>query len=433
MIKNTLKKYKFIRSVCRCLTGKHHLFTLDDINFTQIKQYQDRCVKKIKQKPKIVVAFFISTASKWKYEYLYQLLSANNRFEPIIIVVPMHYWGKKFMVEEMNNAYEFFKNYNVIKAYNEKNNNFFDVKNKIQPDVIFYSEPYDFVGRQYHITNFYKTALCCHVQYAFMAANTYEIMYNSVFHNLLWKLFAETDYHKDISCKFALNKGENVIVTGYPHSDLLIDHKLINHTKNVWRKSTKHQKKIIWAPHHSIDEEGEFGNFLKSYEYMVEIAKKYKNDIFITFKPHPNLKPRLENRSDWGKQKTETYFKLWEEMENTQIMIDDYIDLFLESDGMIHDCGSFILEYLFTKKPVIYQHRNNHVITQWNDLATYALNKVIYKSYTFDDIVDFIDNVILSGNDYLLSERLNFITKILPPNNTLASENIFNYIEKELK
>ena len=26
----------------------------------------------------------------------------------------------------------------------------------------------------------------------------------------------------------------------------------------VWRKSTKHQKKIIWAPHHSIDEEGEW-------------------------------------------------------------------------------------------------------------------------------------------------------------------------------
>lgn len=429
MIKDTLKRNKFIRLVYRCLTGKHHLLTLDDINFAQVKQYQDRCVKRIKQKQKIVVAFFISTASKWKYEYLYQLLSADNRFEPIIVIVPMHYWGRKFMVDEMNHTYEFFKNYNTVKTYNEKNNKFFDVKSKIQPDVIFYSEPYGFVGRQYQITNFYKTALCCHVQYSFMSDIYFDNFYNQPFHNLLWSFYAETEIHKKFSEKYALNKGCNVVVTGYPGIDKLMDK---NYTSiEMWNKANQKQKRLIWAPHHTIDELGGTANFLECSSFLIQIAQKYINTLFITFKPHPNLKPRLYNHKNWGKEKTDEYYKLWDNMDNTQLIENHYIDLFLTSDALIHDSFSFIIEYLYTKKPSCYMYKSLDD-SKWNEVGQQAL-EMSYKSFNEEDVIDFIENVVIGQHDKMIENRLNFVESVLtPPNSQLASQNIMNHLIENL-
>lgn len=425
MIKDKLKKYKLIRLAYRHLTGKHHLLTLDEIDFARVEQYQDRCAKRIRQKQKIIVAFFISTASKWKYEYLYQLLCADNRFEPIIIVVPMHYWGKEFMVNEMTRTYEFFKDYNTIKTYNDETGKLIDVKNKVQPDVVFYSEPYDFVGKQYHITNFYKTALCCHVQYSFMSDIYFDNFYNQPFHNLLWSFYAETNVHKLFSEKYALNEGRNVIVTGYPGVDRLIDQ---NYTPmNLWHKANQKQKRLIWAPHHTIDELGGTSNFLDHSRLFIQIAQKYINSIFITFKPHPNLRPRLYNHENWGKEKTDEYYTLWDKMENTQLAENDYVDLFLTSDALIHDSFSFIVEYLYTKKPSCYMYKSLDN-SKWNEVGQKALS-VMYKSFNQDDLINFIENVVIEQKDEMIQERLSFVNSILmPPNSKLASQNIMDHL-----
>ena len=44
----------------------------------------------------------------------------------------------------------------------------------------------------------------------------------------------------------------------------------------------------------------------------------------------------------------------WESLSNAQLETGKYVDLFMTSDAMIHDCGSFTIEYHYTLKPVMY-------------------------------------------------------------------------------
>lgn len=178
MIKQFLKRIKFVRIIYMKLFNKQHLLMNDDINLDDVSRYQAKIIQRIKNKTKIRVAFFISTASKWKYEYLYRLLKEDNRFEVKIVLVPMSAYGKEFMIEEMLNTYNFFKDYNPIKTYDEIKDQYCDIKKEFMPDVIFYSEPYNFIGPQYFISNFYKDSLCCHVQYSFMSDVLFDNFFN---------------------------------------------------------------------------------------------------------------------------------------------------------------------------------------------------------------------------------------------------------------
>ena len=41
-------------------------------------------------------------------------------------------------------------------------------------------------------------------------------------------------------------------------------------------------------------------------------------------------------------------------MPNTSINEGNAYEIFKSSDALIHDCGSFLLDYMFTKKPCLY-------------------------------------------------------------------------------
>jgi CDP-glycerol glycerophosphotransferase (TagB/SpsB family) len=84
---------------------------------------------------------------------------------------------------------------------------------------------------------------------------------------------------------------------------------------------------------------------------MIEMAKKYQDSVQFVFKPHPVLRSKLVVL--WGEEKTNAYYNTWDSLPNSTIHEDEYIDLFLTSDAMIHDSGSFTVEYLYVNKPVM--------------------------------------------------------------------------------
>jgi len=100
--------------------------------------------------------------------------------------------------------------------------------------------------------------------------------------------------------------------------------------------------------------------------------------------------------------------------------------LFLTSDAMIHDCGSFMIEYHYTKKPVMYI--SNHNVDYLSDFGRLAYN-MHYKGSSPIEIETFINKVVLSGDDEMLFERRKFYQDhLLSPNNNSVSENIINEI-----
>jgi len=222
-----------------------------------INKRYTRIVDDKRKKKQLTVAFFVFHESVWKYDDLYKLMSNDCRFNPVIVICPYVIYGRDKMQHDMNNAYEKKKKkgYQVIKALDEKSRRWLNLKKVIKPDIIFFTNPHKLTMKKYYITN-YLDCLTCYVPYNFGNSHLFQEMHNQKFHNLLWRFFAETEIHKGYSVDYADNKGVNAVVTGYPGTDRLIDKNYI--ASDIWKSQAKKKIRIIWAPHHTIDENKNF-------------------------------------------------------------------------------------------------------------------------------------------------------------------------------
>ncbi|MGX9985176.1 CDP-glycerol glycerophosphotransferase family protein [Soonwooa purpurea] len=400
----------------------------------KVKFLHKKALNRVKKKETINICFFLIHESVWKYEELYKLFNEDERFNPLILVCPYTPYGEENMLDDMEKAYLSFKkkNYNVIKSL-KSDGNWINVKNELKPDFIFFTNPHELTKPQYYIRNF-RGNLTCYVPYNFGNSHMLEMFHNQDFHNLIWKLFAETEIHKKYSIETARNKGKNVEVTGFPGTDKFLNTENSTNYKGIWKH--ENTKKIIWAPHHTIDDDKSFisfSSFLVYNEFMLELLNKFDNQIEIIFKPHPLLKIKLYNHKDWGKEKTDNYYNLWGNHSYGSLNEGDYIDLFKTSNAMIHDSGSFLIEYLYVKKPVLRTDKDDTITERLNSFGKMAY-KQHYIAKNTQDIEDFIKNVLLKGDDVMKKERLSFYEKYLvPPSNNTASENIYNFIKNSLK
>ncbi len=323
------------------------------INKTSMN-YQ-KIISRIKNKNKINVAFFIHSSSIWKYGDIYRMMERDDRFEPVIVICP--YINAKYneddMIKDMEDTFTHFNkmNYAVMNTYNMNTGKWLDIKEEVHPDIVFFSNPYELHNKPEHYITHYLESLTCYVPYSFTIPHVHSFNYNELFHNLLWKAFYETPIHKDLATRYAQNNGSNVVVTGYPGTDIFIDRNY--RPKDVWKIKDRNIKRIIWAPHHTIHpiDKDEcllgYSNFIHYHDVMLNIASRYSDKIQIAFKPHPILKKKLYIEGDWGRNKTDSYYLKWKNLVNGQLEESDYVDLFLTSDAMIHDSGSFLVEYLY--------------------------------------------------------------------------------------
>ncbi len=390
--------------------------------------------KKISGYDNVKIVFIVMDLAMWKYEGLYEIMLKHPRFDPVILIAPRINQNIEGLKQDSLKMITYFnqKNYNIIEGYDFEKEYWYDVKENIKPNIVFYTQPYKkmSVHEKYSMKNL-KNSLFCYIPYYFLIISQ-KWAYDSLLQNIAWKLFYPTNFHIKTAKSFAKNKGVNVCITGYPIADEILD--LNRKVSNPWGNKSPKIKRIIWAPHHSILEEGalSFSNFLSIHQTMFDLCEKYKDQIHIAFKPHPILLSNLYQHVNWGKEKADAYYKKWEEMTNGQVETGEYVDLMLTSDAMIHDSVSFTVEYLYTKKPVLYVSKKNHSESLC-DFGKLAFDQH-YKGGGNKEIEDFILDVVLKGNDFKSNDRTVFFNKYLfPPNNQLVAENVFNEILIGLK
>ncbi len=393
----------------------------------------ERSVKRLHHKKNIKVAFFATFSTTFKYSYLYELMQDNPLFNPIIVICPIVNYDRNTMLLEMEKSYRNFSNkgYKVICAYNKESDSYVDVKKELNPDIIFYTTPYEKQIDERYFVDKFLDRLTCYVSYNFGNSSMYSTFHDLYIHNIVWKLFAESDEHKKYSIKHAFNRGRNVVVTGYPGVDYLLN-KEYGH-QDMWKIKDRDVKRIIWAPHHSLEGMAflDYSCFLKYSDFMFEMAEKYKDKIQITFKPHPLLKANLYKV--WGGDKTNKYYAKWDELENGQLVDEgEYHDLFLSSDAMIHDCGSFINEYMYTLNPVMRTDTTKTSLSEFNGFTQECL-QCYYHAKEKGDIERFIVDVVINGNDYMKEKRMHFYqTKMQPPHGKIPSKNILDYLINQI-
>lgn len=402
----------FLKNVYHSIRRRYHSAKEPYLYYLYTKVYTPYKVRKMRNKKCIKVVFVITEVGVWKTEQLYLEMLRHPRFNPILLVLPSNENDKAF-----DEVIAFLQNKGYDYATLSRNET---IQKKLKPDIIFYQKPYwgAIDNSFYYRSNF--SSLFCYANYGFHSIMK-DWAINQDILNYAWLVFYENDSCAAEARSLLNNEGRNIIVTGLPMSDELI-------AASKRTKMQKYKKTIIWAPHHTIPQEGnwlDYSTFLEYADYMIEIAEKYKDEVDFIFKPHPLLQPKL--RKLWGEAQTMAYYKQWETMPNTRLELGKYLDLFAESDAMIHDCGSFTIEYLYFNKPVMYltngmEHEAN--------MAEFA--KEAYHMHYFGNsrqcIDTFIKDVIV-GNDPMLQVREEYISKHLQiPNHRTACENIIDAI-----
>lgn len=387
-------------------------------------------VKKLRHKDQINVVFFAMSLPMWRHQHLYEKLIEHPKFNPIIVILPSCSYSEEQQASDVKALRDYFDARNISYILGIQDNRVYDVRNKLDPDILFYPQPYCGIFIDDLAYNCFYDKLLCYTPYAFWTSKE-EWSYSQPLQKMSWKLFYSTELHREDAIWYSLVKDFNVEVVGYPTADDF----LISTHVFFWKNQKTDKKRIIWASHFTIFP-GSYlnqSNFLWMADIMLDLANEFSDKIQFVFKPHPRLYTELCKHPDWGEAKAKEYYKLWETMGNTQIETGEFVDLFMTSDAMIHDCGSFSVEYHYSENPVMYIAKNfEEQVEDKNDFGKIAMN-LHYVGKEKQDIIDFIENVVLKGDDPLKPKRQQFKQDyLLPPNGKTVAENTMDVLIREL-
>jgi len=392
---------------------------------------QKQINKKIIAGSSIRVGFYVVYDSVFSAKPVFEKMLSDNIFDPYLVIIPDVSRGHENMLYQLNKTYrtflDLFNEKRVLFGYNKQNNDFIDYSDRF--DIVSLSNPYDTMTHKYFQIWYLKDKdlLTFHTNYGFFSADNYSrYIIQSPFMSLAWKVFVETEYGYKEFKRYGVIKGKNVSLTGYSKLDEYA----------VQKKIHSDRKRIIIAPHHTILNEtsrmARFSNFMEYADFFLKLPIKYPEIDFI-FRPHPLLVVNLARDDIWGKKKTDMYLNKLLSHKNVMYSNEgSYYDIFLNSDAMIHDCSSFLVEYLVTGHPCCYMFRNT---SQINALFSKLGRKCLdfyYKAFNENDIINFIDNTVIKEMDTNKKNRDLFVDQYIKINYPNVSDKILLEIKEAI-
>ena len=373
----------------------------------------EKLAEKVRQKECITVAFIVLDVPSWKCDSIYRLMLQHPRFKPVIWIVSAdHVQNEAEKARRLKILRDFFSEstYSVVEFYSLER-----IRNEFHPDVVFLSKPTLLTPAR--VVDMDRE-LVCYVPYCYQNTKKLDFLYGQ--ENHVWRNFYATEGIKKVASSVMTNGGCNIVAVGSPVADNYLSDS-DDCSDSVWKDCGAGKKRIIWAPHWSVNSESWFNvaTFLDIAEGMVTLAEKYAEHVQWAFKPHPLLRSTLYKLPEWGKERTDAYYDCWENMPNTQLEIGAYVDLFKQSDAMVHDSGSFIMEYLLVDKPCMYLRRKDG-FSAFNDDTMKAL-ECYRKGATVQDVELFILDLLRGNEDEMKEKRARFREEFLiPPGGSCA-------------
>lgn len=388
---------------------------------------QERYISRLKQRGTAVRVVFVAlNVSMWKYQGLYDLLSADSRFQVFVVLSPGITYKAEQRLRDLRQMREYFgsRGISYIDWRLEENAPAPDIRRQLQPDIVFYSQPYHGSYHDRHCFLRFTDRLIAYSPYSYLQAHD-PYNYNNVMQNVAWRCYYANRYHIDDARLLARNKAVNAVAVGYTSADDYAQ----NIYKEVW-KDRGVRRRLIWAPHCTLANDGSVfsrSNFLMMADYMVDLAMRHVNDLQIAFKPHPGLLTQLYLHPEWGQQKADAYYNLWRTMPNTQLADGEFINLFQGSHAMVHDSGSFVVDYLYFNRPVMYVTQDIERAKSFvNEPGRHAYD-AHYTGATTDDVERFVNDVVLAGHDTMLATRQAYYDEYLAkPGGQSTAKNIYD-------
>ena len=343
---------------------------------------------------KIKVVFLCQYIPCWnKLSRIFEEMQHDGRFEVKIIAVP----EKINNIDDRNYMY-FSERYGkdvVIDAYKESE--WYDIR-KENADYVFLQRPYDqYLPELYRSKNISRFAKVLYVSYGYMLTDTdREICAEKRFFRNIYMYFAENSYQ----CKCNINRFKRAhknawmktLDLGYPSLENFISKK----DTAVEGEETR----VLWTPRWTEDKEVGGSSFMKYKDSVIEYAKK-KENVQLIFRPHPMMFDHFVSVGRLSTKDAESYINIFDD--NKKYVYDrsgDYASTFWNTDILITDYSSIIVEYFLTEKPIIYCD----VGIKDPDLVFRKIMERMYIVNSWDEVEAMLDKLI-SGDDPLKDKR----------------------------
>ena len=380
-------------------------------------------------KKKIKIAFVARTASEWCGDDLYNLFANNDRFEvTLFLCLRVSQSVDETAKSELLQGVEQFKAHglNVVAVEDWR------AEIPLQDVIIFLTPYFVSLSKEPVIKILTPKTLMTYVPYALDIVK-YNDLYKEVIFTLGWKLFFYSSMsleEYDENCRRGMPRG---FYSGHPKTDNFF--KADANFSFSWKIARANTKKIIWAPHWSMNDGVLNSTFHWNYQFMYDFAKAHPEVSWIV-KPHPLLAFESVNEGLFPSTEAyEEYLQKWNDLPNAQVYDGAYYQgIFATSDGMILDSSSFLAEYQYVNKPVIYLTRDTQKFYKLGE-------KILNASYPVDGkdleaIATMIQRVFIEGDDYKSDERREIFDNYLnypKANGMLASEFVYKKIADELQ
>ena len=381
---------------------------------------------------KIRVAFICEENPKWGYQSIYDSMKNDDDFEvlPIINYPIITYRRQEFL---QNKNIEFFKllGMDSIDGFDYEKNQYKYIRD-FRPDIVFYQQPWYI--KYFELPEFVSEyALTCIISYGFTSIDTKSWGSEDIRKNSgnMWRMFAESEYHNKFYQIAAQLKHKDILLTkGYPKLDFY-KKPIEDRFEKMWKdEKNKEKRRIIWAPHHSIEKYGfEMSNFKEQYLYFLDLAKKHPEYSFVV-KPHPSLRYKCITEKFLTAEEYDAYIDEWNSLDNASVYTDgNYFDIFKTSDVLVTDSSSFLAEYFYSGKPIIFFESKNRA--GFNEFGL-KLKHGFYNLEKTEDIEDLLYKILVEKTDNLKSVREKIIQKeFYCPQNGIG-KGIVEYLKQEL-
>lgn len=390
------------------------------------------------------VAFVIAHIAMWSCDVLYHLFASDPKFNPYIVLA----YSTRRNNGADTDAFEKSKEWLVKQNLKFRTLDLDTPKKQCfekmgKPKIVFYLTPYsNLLPEGCNLVYLPASVLTIYIPYSFMLSDapnkfTCPGMVNT------WRHFSDSAFYRKMLISHDPLNERNTYFVGYPKMDIYYEPSETD-KKSIWKvhpgADERKVKCIIYAPHHSLEGSEictqHFSTFKENYLAFLEYAAANSLTTSWIFKPHPALRTTAVATGLFASEKEyDGYLKKWDALPNAQVVEEaTYYDIFKTSDAMILDSVSFIAEYQFTQKPLLFLTKENQ---NFNEFGRALMDRqYCAKGDDWQAIRAFIEDVVVNGKDENKGSRTMFFRENLDYRSggeSSASRQIYDHILHEIK
>lgn len=303
-------------------------------------------------------------------------------------------------------------------------------------NIFFFSTLYDLKNLSYRDAKKQKlSALNVWIPYTFWFDKLSDGLFETDNTACCWRIYCPSMIHKKIGEKRCDIGTINMRYSGYPKMDNF--YMEIDERKSQWKCLKADSKKIIYAPgYYFLEDKNNFSTFEMNYMQIYNYAKEHSENTSWIIRPHPILGTTLVKAKIFDDIcEYDKYLDMWRKLPNGEVSLGgDYRELFRTSDGLILDSISFVSGYQYINKPLLFLKRREKM-----DINLYGkkLMETVYQvdGNCHEQIYNFIETVIINGDDKLKQKREEFFERYLDykkHNGKLSYEYIYDDLSEIL-